>query len=1050
MISKSTSAEYELASSLEENDGDEKASKLFSGENSSSNREDPTKSYLKIGFLYVLFPLLLSLVILLIILLVRPLPNSSNSNSSDSNSNSDANAPSTQTTFVPISQYFATGVAVSSDDNLLPLFVRNHSGNTSHHLYGFIPWTLISGNKDKEDLTYLLYTEQLTSGVGLRDIFWDQGSIPTQVLVYLELDSLGSFTSGCNKKLLLKAPEIDYRDSSVSLTNKISPNRKNFAEGLLWSFDVEREDTSGVYVSMDDFALSPIGRSQRGEDLTSIIRKVYGSQAIYAVDKTVSTIRGRESQANSYSMWIESNLVYMLQPCSTAPAAIDDVLPLSNSLIVSVRRTLLHSEKFDAIHTCNCNCKHCKTSPSVSVELETKQSAVQVKALTTSSMSTTSSSKTMKNKKIYQTRPFHPKSGFNSISYMDDKQPLLGSRQKLYITRQHIALVNASSSCSKPLTPTRTRPQTVFVVSSDTPPVIRDAMLEGINWWDHAFQYAGHPAGTFSAVLQNKSDPNFDPYLFHSTPRTHFVEWINRDLRSYSYGARIADPSTGEILKGHVRIESLRLREDVFIAAAFLNPYSSFWNASDGDVINPDGSGCSCCYSGLKAALGEDSLQAVLQRVKVLAAHEVGHALGLAHNFAGSSYLGGFASVMDYPPPLIRLDDSGTKLVLNNASYANDIGFFDKVAINYGYREFPDSDTISESELRARLFSIIAAAEKQGYLFLTDQDADISSSDWRGTRFDNSNSDSVASSDYSPVRALNETLRVRNFALSQLDERALQDSAPLSRLRELFPMVYLSHRYEVEACAKLLGGVTYQYSLKGDPIGHRAVSVQAATQRAALQQLLSALSPSQLAISPNLQSLLGMPPAFGYAPDLGGSGDVMDSRMSAANFDVVASYETAANLVVSAVFESHRVERIAAQGFANDSSSQLLPGLLEVMETVSEAVFSIDTVRKFNTDNKAVELMAAQSVLINRYLSMAYNKGSGTCERFSSLVSSQAMFHLNQNVATLLHGLGITGLWRYEDPHRLQWYSHANYLTEKIADKKPFMSLPIPPQGSPI
>jgi len=81
--------------------------------------------------------------------------------------------------------------------------------------------------------------------------------------------------------------------------------------------------------------------------------------------------------------------------------------------------------------------------------------------------------------------------------------------------------------------------------------------------------------------------------------------------------------------------------------------------------------------------------------------------------------------------------------------------------------------------------------------------------------------------------------------------------------------------------------VTYQYSLKGDPNNHRAVSVLADTQRAALQQLLSALSPSQLTISPNLQSLLGMPPAFGYKPDLGGSGDVMDSRMSTANFDVV-------------------------------------------------------------------------------------------------------------------------------------------------------------------
>jgi len=145
--------------------------------------------------------------------------------------------------------------------------------------------------------------------------------------------------------------------------------------------------------------------------------------------------------------------------------------------------------------------------------------------------------------------------------------------------------------------------------------------------------------------------------------------------------------------------------------------------------------------------------------------------------------------------------------------------------------------------------------------------------------------------------------------------------------------------------------------------------------------------------------------------------------------------------VVSAIFESHRVERIAAQGFANDSSNQLLPGLLEVMEVVSGAFFSSETVMKFNRDYKALALMAIQSVLINRYLAMAYNIGSGTCERFSSLVSSQAMHHLNS-----------LDTYFYQEAYfsTLQWQLHANYLKVKKDDKKPFMSLPIAPQGSPI
>jgi hypothetical protein len=65
--------------------------------------------------------------------------------------------------------------------------------------------------------------------------------------------------------------------------------------------------------------------------------------------------------------------------------------------------------------------------------------------------------------------------------------------------------------------------------------------------------------------------------------------------------------------------------------------------------------------------------------ILISGAHEVGHTLGLSHNFAGSSYIGGYASVMDYPPPIITLDDSRTKLVLNHHSYANHIGDFDKV-----------------------------------------------------------------------------------------------------------------------------------------------------------------------------------------------------------------------------------------------------------------------------------------------------------------------------------------------------------------------------------
>jgi hypothetical protein len=361
------------------------------------------------------------------------------------------------------------------------MYVKPHPHNTSHHLYGTVPWNLISRG-DQQHASYLLYVEQLTSGVGLRDVFWDPGAVITQSMVYFELLD-GSLEKGCNRKLLLKAPQLNYRDAATNRGVKSGAAWKSFAQSLLWSFDVEKEDENGVTVSLSDFMLHSIGSTRRNGDLNSLIRKIYGSEYSYSKHCDGSVIDATKSTSNAFSISVQSHIAYQFvsgkdaSSSSTPPSALEDFLPLATSLIVGVRRTLMDIHKFDTLQTCSCTC--CGPSTALAKTLSSPSPSTDLDPLSKE-----------KEKKPFRMRPFHPKSGFNLMSYMDERQPLQLQRQKLYITRQHIVAVNVSSQ-SEEKEPFVIKPQTVFAVSSDAPPLIRQALVEGIQWWDHAFQYAG-------------------------------------------------------------------------------------------------------------------------------------------------------------------------------------------------------------------------------------------------------------------------------------------------------------------------------------------------------------------------------------------------------------------------------------------------------------------------------------------------------------------------------------------------------------------------------
>jgi hypothetical protein len=723
---------------------------------------------------------------------------------------------------------------------------------------------------------------------------------------------------------------------------------------VLFTFPVEDEDADGLVVGLSEYAFAPAGMA-RGGDLSALIRRYYG--VAYSIDHSRSFLHLPGCQRGPRATSIEVNVTYVLQDTAAAPAAVFESLPSSTFVSVSLRRTLLLLD-----------------DPS---------------------------------RPPYQPRKYHPKSGFNSISYRNESSEFL-DRPDVHLIVRH----DLRPPSPAPTAPTAT-PSLIYYIDASAPAAVRDALVSGISWWDQAFRYAGFSPGTFVALV---APPDFDPYNL-SSPTHHYVEFIHRDRRSYSVGLRVTDPRTGRIVRGHARIGSLRLRQDALIAETLLGPFN---DSSDG---------------AMSAVQSSAIMDAVLQRCKQLGAHEVGHTLGLAHNFAGSTG-SGMNSVMDYPPPLVTLDPEG-RLVLINASYADGIGAFDKIAIDYGYGSRGDDDA-----LRA----LINEAEDGGYVFLTDADAgEGSGADWRASPWD---------SGRDPAAALAQALQVRTAALSKLTERAIPGGQPLSTLQEVLPPVFLWHRYAAEAAAKAVGGVQYTYTLRGDRRQQQQLltPVPGDLQRSVLDQLLAALDPAALAVPRTLLSSL-LPSAFGYDPaagTIGGAADLFGSRAGVA-FDRLAAAEAAAGVVLDALFAPARMERLAAQ----TQFDKTLPTLHEVLTRCTKTLVPATLPRDDDDGDFVLESRLVQALLVNAYLRLANDPQT------SFLVGGQVRAHIAALARTLALSVSPTNnngtTWTCSDAQTcaaeaevFQWSAHRQALLAAMSAGKPFIQ-PLPvPLGPPI
>jgi hypothetical protein len=485
-------------------------------------------------------------------------------------------------------------------------------------------------------------------------------------------------------------------------------------------------------------------------------------------------------------------------------------------------------------------------------------------------------------------RRFSPRAGYFPMTYRDYDAPLSGSLEEQFIERHR--LIKKDPSCTRAceaVTPIQ------YYVDRGAPEPLRSALVEGARWWDQAFQAAGWAPGTFRVdVLPEGADP--------MDVRYNIIQWVHRYTRGWSYGEAITDPRTGEILKGNVTLGSLRGRQDYLIAEALLAPYENGKPPAD--------------------EAHDAALQMVLQRIRQLGAHETGHTLGLAHNFAASAFPHSpdeSMSVMDYPHPWVTLNKDGVPDV--SRAYPAGIGTWDKVAIDYGYREF-DRDG-KPMEDAAALDRILRDSEKTGMIFITDEDARPQSGAHPHAHLWDNGTD--------PASELDRVLTVRAAALQRFGVDTIRDGEPLAEMQDKLVLVYLFHRYETEAAVKEIGGLDYRYNVRGDDQKLPEI-VDPADQRHALASVLKTLSPEMLTLPESLLKLL--PPR---TPGLPRTEESFPSD-TGLTFDPVAAAESAADFTLELVFNPQRANRLT-QYHARNSEE---PSLDEVIDATLKSTGS--------------------------------------------------------------------------------------------------------------